>query len=557
MRDGAAVPFANARRDDDRDSSNDMDSITRCWPGTERGARLSAMLRALATKAAPLSAAALAILLAPEPASATRERSGSIDVFIVLDESGSMKPIFPRVTAFLADAIVRDYLEPRDYFAVVGFSEVPRVRVSQQLSSAAEKENLAELLRNLNVVPQGHTDMGRALEETLRQIERLADPSHEQVILILTDGLNQPPRESPYYAPLRGDSGLGLAPPSGFNERFLREVRRMAEKGWRVHVVGIGADTDARKLAEALGAGHTLLRRFDAQELRAGLARFWDDTISLVAVEAPTAAWRPGETVTVQVRLRSSSDKDRETRLRGARITALLRVGTPASATAEPAAIPVVLPLARWPVRARGEARFEARLSLPADLPPGDYDATLAFEQDSAVKFYPPQASLSFHVPSLWERHGTKTIAAVVALVLGAVSFVSYRRRPVPVTLVVEGEADTLKPVRFRISSACSVGGGATDRFRIAGLPPKLAVLERRSVERFALVSTKPEIVPTVPEYRLGDPLEVRVGSTAADRRTVRFVRWQRRTRRPPARTPAVGPGRPPDTGAPGDVDFR
>jgi Mg-chelatase subunit ChlD len=517
------------------------------------------MPRGLWTAVAPALLAAATLLLAPAIAQAARERTGSIDVFVALDESGSMKPIFPRVTAFLADAIVRDYLEPRDYFAVVGFSDVPRVRVSQQLSSAAEKDNLGELLRNLNVVPQGYTDMGRVLEETLRQLERLADPSHEQVILILTDGLNQPPRESPYFAPIRSDTGLGLAPPSGFNERFLLQVQRMAEKGWRAHVVGIGADTDARKLAEALGAGHTLLRQFDADELRAGLARFWDDTIGLVGLDAPARAWRPGETVAVQVRVRSSSDKDREVQLRGARLTTLTRLGVAQGSAVSPSSIPVALPLSRWPVRSRQEARFEARLSLPADLPSGDYGATLAFEQESAVKFYPPHAELSFHVPSFWERHGTKTIATALALVLAAVGFVSYRRRPVPVTLVVEGEADTLKPVRFRISSTCSVGGGATDRFRIAGLPPKLAVLERRSVDRFALVSTKPEIVPTVPDYTLGDPVQVRVGSAPADRRTVRFVRWRRRSQRPrpPIRPAPARPGRMPGGEAPGGVDFR
>jgi Mg-chelatase subunit ChlD len=522
-----------------------------------RGARLSPMrARSLLSL---LLLAASALLLTPAASLAARERTGSIDVFIVLDESGSMKPIFPRVTAFLADAIVRDYLAPRDYFAVIGFSDIPHVRVSQQLSSAAEKDNLADLLRNLNVVPQGYTDMGRALEETLRQLDRLADPSHEQVILILTDGLNQPPRQSAYYAPLRSDSGIGLAPPSAFNERFQQEVRRLAEKGWRVHVVGIGAETDARKLAEALGAGHTQLRKFDAEELRAGLAGFWDDTISLVGVETTARGWRPGESVPVQIRLRSSSDKDREIQLRGARLSSLTRLGAAAAPAVAPSAIPVALPLRRWAVRSRQEARFEARLALPAGLPAGDYTATLAFEQESAVKFYPPETGLSFHVPSFWERHGTQTMAAAVALVLGVVGFTSYRRRPVPVTLVVEGEADTLKPVRFRISSACSVGGGATDRFRIAGLPTKLAVLERRSVDRFALVSTKPEIVPTIPEYRLGDPFEVRLGSAPADRRTVRFVRWQRRSqrRRPPLPPAPARSSRTAGARATGDVDFR
>ncbi len=92
-------------------------------------------------------------------------------MFLVLDESGSMKPIFSKVTAFVADALVRDYLEPGDYLCVIGFSSEARIRVSQRLSSEAEKENLSELVRTLNVVPQGYTDMGRSLEEALKQLE--------------------------------------------------------------------------------------------------------------------------------------------------------------------------------------------------------------------------------------------------------------------------------------------------------------------------------------------------------------------------------------------------
>jgi Mg-chelatase subunit ChlD len=500
----------------------------------------------------------LAVGPAPE-AGAARERTGSLDVFVVLDESGSMKPIFGRVTAYLGEALVRDYLAPGDYLCILGFSDVPHVRVSQRLASEAEKENLARIVGELNVTPQGYTDMGRALEELLRQLESLADPSHEQVVLILTDGLNQPPRDSPYFNPARVDSGKGLAPPSRFGEPFLAQVRRLAEKGFRIHVVGIGLETDARTLADALGSAYTILRAFDPQELQAGLARFWDDTIDLVGATPAGRDWLPGQEVAVEVRIRSTSDKERAVELRGAGVSTLEPLLAAGTARPEASALRVSLAQARWPAPPRQETTQVVRVALPEGFPAGDFRATLLFDQASAVKFYPPEADLVFHVPSFWERHGTALVLAAVATSGLLLAAIVYRRRPIAVGLVIEGQTATeaAKPVRLPIAGAASVGGGATDRLRIAGLPPKAATLERRTVERFALVSTRPELLPTLPEYALGEAVEVRTGSGPEGRLVVRFVRAQggRPKHRPRPQTPPVVSSRPPQ--GPGGVDFR
>jgi hypothetical protein len=167
------------------------------------------------------------------------------------------------------------------------------------------------------------------------------------------------------------------------------------------------------------------------------------------------------------------------------------------------------------------------------------------------VKFYPPEASFTFHVPSFWERYGLAVGGGVAALAFGAMGFVFNRRRPIPVTMVVEGEAQSMRPVPFRIQGHASVGGGASDRFRIVGLPQKVAVLERRSVDSFALVSSKPDVVPTLPEYTLGDSVEVRTAE--AERKVIRFVRSQKR---PTPVKPPVAPSAPKPT-SPGGVDFR
>jgi hypothetical protein len=469
-----------------------------------------------------------------------RQRSGNIDAFVVLDESGSMKPIFSRVLAYLADALVRDYLVPGDYFLLLGFSDLPRVRVSQRLASAWEKQNLAEIVRNLNVVPQGYTDMGRALEASLGHVERLADPSHQQVVLILTDGLNQPPRDSPYFEPTRPDPGKGFAPPSRFNARFHERVRALAGKGYRIHVVGIGLETDARALAEALGSSYTILREFEPKELEAGLGAFWDDALNLEGLTA-AATWLPEQDVLLTARIRSSSDKDREVQLKA--VAASLP-----GVSLDPAT-------PRWAVPARKQADFAVRARLGRGFPAGDHRLRVSFEQQSAVKFYPPQAELSFHVPSFWERHGAKVVSGGAAASILLIAGILYHRRPIAIALVTEGEAAG-RPVRLALSGACSIGGGATDRLRIPGLPQKVATFERRSVERFAIVSSRPELVPTVPEYALGEPVVVRGGEQP---RVVRFVRATRRAASALPRPSPVAKVPPPSRpgSPPSGIDFR
>jgi Mg-chelatase subunit ChlD len=490
------------------------------------------------------------VAFAPGLVLAARERAGNVDVFLVLDESGSMKPIFSKVTAFVSEALVRDYLEPGDYLCVVGFSSEARIRVSQRLSSEAEKENLGELVRTLNVVPQGYTDMGRALEEVLKQLERLSDPSHQQVVLILTDGVNHPPRESAYFAPVKRDTGKGLPPTSDFNERFLAQVKTLSDQGFRTHVVGIGTVTDARKLGEALGAEYTLLKEFNSEELAKGLSRFWDDTINLAGLSGPDEPCLPGGEMALEVRLQSTSEQEREVHVAGISVSGMKRLA--AGGGAETLSATASLGgAARWPLLPRQEGSFAVRVALPPDFPSGDFEASLSFDQSSAVKFYPPQASFTFHVPSFWERYGLAVGGGGAALAFAAIGLVFHRRRPIPVTMLVEGDASSMRPVPFRIHGHSSVGGGASDRFRLVGLPQKVAVLERRSVDSFALISSKPDLVPTLPEYTLGDAFEVRTAE--GERKVVRFVRFHKKaTPVKPRPVPST-----PSTTSTGGVDFR
>jgi hypothetical protein len=253
--------------------------------------------------------------------------------------------------------------------------------------------------------------------------------------------------------------------------------------------------------------------------------------------------------LSLELRLQSTSELEREVHVGGV-ILLLKRLA--AGAAPESFHADVSLPeTGRIAFAPRGQGTFAFRVILPDDFPSGDFEGSLAFEQTSAVKFYPPEASFTFHVPSFWERYGLALSGGAATLGLGVVGVLLHRRRPIPVTMVVEGDETPARPVPFRIHGHASVGGGATDRFRIVGLPQKIAVFERRSVDSFALVSSQPEIVSTVLEYTLGDAVEVR--SADGGRKVVRFVRSGRKAS--PVK-PRVVPSAPRPSSE-GGVDFR
>jgi hypothetical protein len=70
----------------------------------------------------------------------------------------------------------------------------------------------------------------------------------------------------------------------------------------------------------------------------------------------------------------------------------------------------------------------------------------LTFEQSSAVKFYPPEANFTFHVPSFWERYGLTLGGGVTALAFGATGLVFHRlaRFWAGLRTVVEWPTETL-----------------------------------------------------------------------------------------------------------------
>jgi hypothetical protein len=168
------------------------------------------------------------------------DAKGALDMVLIIDTSKSMRGaggaanIFSRVQdvsrGFLND------LRLQDTFTLISFDSETHVQPTVLLASDTERARLVDQIVALRA--EGNwTYTSDALRKGLAEADRLAKqhPEHTQVVLILTDGLNDPPPGSRAAAPALADV-----------------TEPYAGKPWYVYQVQLGPEVD-KDLAKAIG----------------------------------------------------------------------------------------------------------------------------------------------------------------------------------------------------------------------------------------------------------------------------------------------------------------
>jgi hypothetical protein len=167
---------------------------------------------------------------------------GKRDVFVIFDVSGSMniENRFNNVKDYLEKDVIGSVLRNGDTLTLIEFGDKPREVLSRTLGSDSDRRSLIETIRSLKA-DDNFTDIGTAMEMLFDVLSKKSDSSARQLVLFITDGKNTPPRTSPYY-------GKDLA----VDERFRDIGQKISKGGWFLYVIGIGGETDAKKIAEAV-----------------------------------------------------------------------------------------------------------------------------------------------------------------------------------------------------------------------------------------------------------------------------------------------------------------
>ena len=173
-------------------------------------------------------------------------RTENIELFLVIDKSKSMVEEISDVTSYINEAFIEEFLIPGDRLVLIQFFGKAELIFDSVITDESKKS----VMNDIAAIPADgrFTDIGNALDK-LDEIARNGRKKNDRKYLILlTDGKQEAPPESPYYTK-----------DGSFNHKFLENTKTIQRNGWKIMILGIGLDTAVEELAEELATTHEVM----------------------------------------------------------------------------------------------------------------------------------------------------------------------------------------------------------------------------------------------------------------------------------------------------------
>ena len=157
-----------------------------------------------------------------------------LDLVILVDTSESMFTHFDEMNEYVFTRILKNHVEFGDTFHILSFNSAPH----QELSRSIENENdIKQILKQIMLLnPLGkHTDLVRAVGYLHNYVGGLRYDSDKKII-ILTDGIHDPPPESRYA--LTRENAM---------ERISKIASDMRKEGYSIFIVRFPLQSEKKK----------------------------------------------------------------------------------------------------------------------------------------------------------------------------------------------------------------------------------------------------------------------------------------------------------------------
>ena len=297
--------------------------------------------------------------------------ASDVDLVVVMDTSESMFPYFEDLRDYLVQDLLKEKLHRGDTFHLLSFSGSPELQIALPIADERAAERAFGRLALLHPLGR-YTDLVAALRFVHQYVRQLPE-GNAKTLLILTDGIHDPPPGSPN----RLSSAEVAAAVRAAGEAMRRE-------GWTVQVLQVPPEPSPADLANGLPSY--------LGDLGAGLgvaaipydpARKAEVTGILTGFPAVTFPEPLGEVArrfTVPLGVRNFSKDPILVRLSGAQIENVEVLERP---------VEIAVP-------ADSTGVIEARLRLPLSFPTGPQERVLVLELPAELRISPLEGPISF-----------------------------------------------------------------------------------------------------------------------------------------------------------------
>ncbi len=297
--------------------------------------------------------------------------ASDVDLVVVMDTSESMFPYFEELRDYLLQDLLKEKLHRGDTFHLLSFSSQPELEIALPIADEQAAERAFGRLALLHPLGR-YTDLVAALRFVHQYVRQLPE-GNAKTLLILTDGIHDPPPGSPNRLPTAEVSAAVRAA----GEAMRRE-------GWTVQVLKVPAQPSPTDAANGLPSY--------LDDLGAGLgvaaipydpSRKGEVTGILTGFPTVTFPEPLGEVArrfTVPLGVRNFSKDPILVRLSGAEIDHVEVLERP---------VEVAVP-------ADSSGVLEARLRLPLSFPTGPQERVLVLDLPAELRISPLEGTISF-----------------------------------------------------------------------------------------------------------------------------------------------------------------
>lgn len=155
------------------------------------------------------------------------------DVIVLMDTSGTILPYYEAINKRVLQSIVSKFIRPGDFFHLLSFSAEPRYEMSQQIDTEADLSRVVSRFMLLYQLGQS-ADFLSGINFAGQYMQSLPS-SREKILVVISDGIFNPPASSPY----RHYTGEQV------KTELAKASASIRAQGWKVYYVKLPFPSDA------------------------------------------------------------------------------------------------------------------------------------------------------------------------------------------------------------------------------------------------------------------------------------------------------------------------